>query len=144
MKIILVDDDNDYRLVFAMALSKLDLRVELFYVQSSAEMFTTLEEEPDIKLIVLDLGLPGKDGRQTLKELKRHDKFNHIPVVIYTVSNSLADISDTFDAGAHYYVVKPYVPVNFVQAVGKVFSVDWTKQQPKPPREDYVIDLAFM
>lgn len=144
MKIILVDDDNDYRLVFAMALQKLDVPVELFYAQSAEEMFGTLQEEPDIKLVMLDLGMPGKDGRQTLRELKQDKSFSHIPVVIYTVSNSLKDISDTFEAGAHYYVVKPYVPVNFIKAVGKVFSIDWTMEQPQPPRENYVIDLAFM
>lgn len=144
MKIILVDDDNDYRLVFAMAVGKLNVPVELFYARNAEEMFETLEEEPDIKLVVLDLGMPGKDGRQTLRELKQDNRFKHIPVVIYTVSNYLTDISETFEAGAHYYVVKPYVPVNFVKAVSKVFSVDWTKEQPKPAREDYVIDLAFM
>lgn len=144
MKIILVDDDNDYRLVFAMALGKLDVPVELLYAQNAEEMFQALEEENDIKLVMLDLGLPGKDGRQTLKELKLDNRFSHIPVVIYTVSNNLKDIADTFDAGAHYYVIKPYVPVNFVKAVSKVFSVDWTRRQPRPLREDYVIDLAFM
>lgn len=64
-----------------------------------------IPELPD--LILLDLNLPKMDGKQVLKELKRHEKFRRIPVVVLTSSDAETDIVRSYELGANCYVTKP-------------------------------------
>jgi CheY-like chemotaxis protein len=63
------------------------------------------EPRPDI--IVLDLNMPKKDGRQVLAELKQDPVFRHIPVVILTTSEDEADVMKSYELQASCYVTKP-------------------------------------
>ena len=59
-------------------------------------------------LIVLDLNMPMKDGRETLKDLKASKDFKHIPVVILSTSKSHFDILQSYESGASLYMEKPH------------------------------------
>jgi two-component system, chemotaxis family, response regulator Rcp1 len=61
---------------------------------------------PRPDLILLDLNLPKKDGRQVLKEIKKHPRFRQIPVLIQTTSNAEQDIFASYDCHANGYLVK--------------------------------------
>jgi CheY-like chemotaxis protein len=63
-------------------------------------------------LIVLDLNLPGTDGREVLRRIKQDDSLKTIPVVVFTTSNNPKDIGDCYQYGANSYIVKP---INFPQ-----------------------------
>jgi CheY-like chemotaxis protein len=144
MKVLLVDDDQDDRQSFAEAVSYLNLPVQVQYASDSKEMFEFLEQNEDVHLILLDINMPFRDGKQCLRDLKSNERFKHIPVIIYTVSSNTKDINETFEQGAHYYVIKPYAKANFHQSLKYLFNLDWTVQQPKALRENYVINLAFI
>ena len=58
-------------------------------------------------LILLDLNLPKKDGREVLREIKAHPVFRAIPVIVMTTSSSPGDIAYSYDSGANSYIVKP-------------------------------------
>ena len=58
-------------------------------------------------LILLDLNLPKKDGREILREIKAHSVFRAIPVIVLTTSSSPEDIAYSYDSGANSYIVKP-------------------------------------
>jgi chemotaxis family two-component system response regulator Rcp1 len=62
-------------------------------------------ERPD--LVLLDLNLPGKDGREVLMEIKSDDQLRKIPIVVLTTSRASQDISAAYDLHANGYVVKP-------------------------------------
>jgi CheY-like chemotaxis protein len=144
MKVLLVDDDNDDLQAFASAIEFLKLPIQLLYAKDSRELDEFLEKEKDINLILLDINMPLKDGLQCLREIKASDHYKHIPVIIFTVSVRQKDIDTAFENYAHYYVVKPYARVNFYQTINKIFSLDWTKDQPIPPKDDFVINLAYL
>ena len=59
------------------------------------------------RLIILDLNMPVKDGRITLKELKAHKKFKSIPVCVMSTSNAPFDVSSAYENGATIFLVKP-------------------------------------
>jgi chemotaxis family two-component system response regulator Rcp1 len=59
-------------------------------------------------LILLDLNLPRKDGRQVLAVIKSNDKFRRIPVVVLSSSDSDKDITNCYNLGANCYIVKPH------------------------------------
>jgi two-component system response regulator len=58
-------------------------------------------------LVVLDLNLPGKDGRTVLKEMKSDARFAKIPIVIFTTSQASSDIATSYELGANCYLRKP-------------------------------------
>lgn len=70
------------------------------------------ESAPRPGLIVLDLNLPGTDGREVLRRIKQDAHLKTIPVVVFTTSNNPKDIGDCYQYGVNSYIVKP---INFAQ-----------------------------
>lgn len=68
------------------------------------------EKSPRPAMILLDLNLPGTDGREVLEQIKSHEETRRTPVVILTTSSSPRDIDDCYRFGANSYIIKP---VNF-------------------------------
>lgn len=79
---------------------------------------------PDI--ILLDLNLPKKDGREVLAEIKVIPKLRRIPVIILTSSKAPHDVSQSYDLHANSYIVKPVDPDQFIEIV-KAFESFWLK-----------------
>jgi CheY-like chemotaxis protein len=72
-------------------------------------------QRPD--LVLLDLNLPGKDGREVLSEMKADPDLRRIPVVILTTSDAEADVLKSYDLYANCYIVKPVDLTQFVNVV---------------------------
>jgi chemotaxis family two-component system response regulator Rcp1 len=68
-------------------------------------------------LVLLDLNLPGKDGREVLEEMKMDPLLRRIPVVILTTSSAEVDVLTSYDLYANCYIVKPVDLVQFVTVV---------------------------
>ena len=71
-------------------------------------------------LILLDLNLPRKDGREVLEDIKSHDRFKRIPVVILTTSQSEQDILESYQLSANAYVTKPVDLEAFLDVVKSI------------------------
>ena len=85
---------------------------------------------PDI--ILLDLNLPRKDGREILAELKEDPDLRRIPVVVLTVSKAEEDIFRSYDLGVNSYVAKPVTFVALVEVI-KTLGIYWFKIVELPP-----------
>jgi len=144
MNILLVDDDPDEQQAFAKAVPKLGLPITLNFAQDYEELMKILETPHNINLIFLDINMPVKDGKKCLRELKSNEKYKHIPVLVYTVSQSIEDINEVYRDGAHYYAIKPYAESNFIETLKLIFNIDWTVEQRIPGINDFVINLAFI
>ena len=85
-------------------------------------------------LILLDLNLPRKDGREVLEELKADPKFNTIPVVVLTTSKAEQDILRSYQLHANCYITKP---VNFEQFLDVIKSIEhfWLSVVVLPGKE---------
>ena len=68
-------------------------------------------------LILLDLNLPKKDGREVLTEIKSDDKLKHIPVVVLTISKAEEDVLKAYDLHANCYITKPIDFEQFIKVV---------------------------
>ena len=84
---------------------------------------------PDI--ILLDLNLPKKDGREVLKEIKSDKKFKRIPVVVLTTSDSEEDISKSYEYHANCYITKPVDLDQFIQVVNAIENL-WLENAALP------------
>lgn len=114
--ILMAEDDPDDRLLSEEALKEAHLANELHFVIDGEELldylrhqgkFTDPEENPRPGIILLDLNMPKKDGREALKEIKEDEKLRYIPVVVLTTSKAEEDILKSYDLGVSGYVTKP-------------------------------------
>lgn len=114
--VLMADDDDDDRLLAYEALTESDAGYEIRFVKDGIELMQYLHREGDYgnnknapmpDLILLDLNMPRKDGREVLVELKADPVLEKIPVVILTTSNTQEDIHYTQALGATAYQTKP-------------------------------------
>lgn len=143
INILLVDDDPDERQAFSAAIRYIGSDARLLYANGCEELFEKLAVN-EVKLIFLDINMPVIGGKECLKRLKSSNIYKHIPVIIYTVSESQQDIDDVYAAGAQFYAIKPYAQSNFLETMKLIFSIDWTKAQLVPDRDKFVINMAFI
>jgi len=90
---------------------------------------------PKPDLIILDLNLPRKDGREVLAEIKNDDKLKHIPIVIMTISQAEEDILKSYNLHANCYITKPIDLNQFIKVV-KTIEDFWFSIVKLPPKID--------
>jgi CheY-like chemotaxis protein len=129
--ILLADDDPDDRLLTRDAFEESRLRNVLEMVEDGEELmdylhgrgrYTGAETKPRPNLILLDLNMPRKDGREALKEIKSCPELRNIPVVVLTTSKAEEDILRTYDLGVNSFIVKPVTfdgMVEVLKTIGK-------------------------
>jgi two-component system, chemotaxis family, response regulator Rcp1 len=126
IEVLLVEDSpGDVRLT-REALKDAKMHISLQVVSDGIEAMAYLRREknyadaPRPDLILLDLNLPKKDGRDVLKEIKESDELKTIPVVILTTSASREDISRSYELHANCYITKPVNLQGFVKVVQSI------------------------
>jgi CheY-like chemotaxis protein len=115
ISIMIADDDSEDRSLIADALTESRLHNELIFVEDGEQLMDYLQYKGDFAgsrhklpgLILLDLNMPRKDGREALKEIKEDPKLRTIPVVILTTSKAEEDILRTYDLGVSSFISKP-------------------------------------
>jgi CheY-like chemotaxis protein len=126
IEILLVEDNpGDVRLTME-ALKEAKVSNHVSVAKDGVEAMEFLRQEgkyasaarPD--LILLDLNLPRKDGREVLAEIKNEDALKHIPVVILTTSHAEQDILKSYDLHANCYVTKPVDLDQFISVVRSI------------------------
>jgi CheY-like chemotaxis protein len=109
-RIVIVDDDADDRDIARDAFLSSPGEQEFIFFESGDGLLSYLEgkaEEELPSLILLDLNMPGKDGRETLKEIKNSELFARIPTLIFTTSSSQRDRVNAYELGANCFITKP-------------------------------------
>ncbi len=126
IEILLVEDNPpDVRLTVE-ALKDAKVRNNLHVAADGVEAMAFLRRQgkhvhaPHPDLILLDLNLPKKDGREVLEEIKSDDALKHIPVVILTTSQAEQDVLRTYRLSANAYVTKPVDLERFLQVVRSI------------------------
>jgi CheY-like chemotaxis protein len=92
------------------------------------------EDSPRPSLILLDLNLPGTDGRQVLAEIKRDPVLKKIPVIVFTTSVDEVDVNACYAAGANSYMAKPADFTGLVRAMER-FKEYWLQTAIVPQLE---------
>lgn len=127
--ILLVEDSDDDFLATTRAFKKSCLHnpvqrcsngdQALDYLYRRGE-FSPLNSAPRPGIILLDLNLPGTDGRDVLRVIKSDPKLHQIPVIVLTTSDAEQDIARCYEAGANSYVKKPVDLANFFEAMARL------------------------
>ena len=129
--ILLADDDADDRMMAGEALAESRLANDLRFVEDGEELMDYLHrrgryappaDAPRPGLILLDLNMPRKDGREALGEIKGDPELRKIPVVVLTTSQAEEDIYRTYDLGVNSFITKPVMfesMVGVMKALGR-------------------------
>ncbi|MFO8129102.1 MAG: response regulator [Bacteroidales bacterium] len=127
--ILMADDDPDDRLMAEEALEESRLKNELYLVKDGEELMDFLhrrnkyrdpESSPRPGIILLDLNMPRKDGREALREIKSEPSLRSIPVIVLTTSKAEEDILRTYNLGANSFITKPITFEGLVEVLKKM------------------------
>ena len=143
--ILLADDDADDRMLARDALKESRLANDLRFVENGEELLDYLHRRgayadpaisPTPGLILLDLNMPRKDGREALREIKSDPALRHIPIVVLTTSKAEEDIYRTYDLGVNSFITKP-VTFDGLVNVMRTLGTYWFEivVLPPPPQE---------
>lgn len=142
ISILMADDDEDDRQLALEALHKSKLVNELRFVKDGEELMDYLHHRgqyadpatsPRPGIVLLDLNMPRKDGREALKEIKSDPELRRIPVVILTTSDTEEDIIRSYDLGVNSFIKKP-VTFNGMVDIMKALGKYWFQIVELPPK----------
>jgi CheY-like chemotaxis protein len=128
--IVIVDDDADDREIIRDAFAAGQDGADYIFLESGDALMDHLQEggaKNHPSLIMLDLNMPGKDGREALREMKSDPLFSTIPVVVFTTSSSARDRQAIYTLGANCFVTKPDTFAKLVELT-KSISLLWLPQ----------------
>ncbi len=124
--ILLADDDPDDRQMTKEAFAECHLVNAVHFVEDGEQLmdyllrrgnYASMAKDPLPGLILLDLNMPRKDGREALKEIKANPDLKRIPIVVLTTSKAEEDILRTYDLGVTSYVTKPVTLQSLVDTI---------------------------
>ena len=141
--ILLADDDPDDRQLTKEAFAECHLVNDVHFVEDGEQLmdyllrrgnYASMKNAPLPGLVLLDLNMPRKDGREALKEIKAHPDLKRIPIVVLTTSKAEEDILRTYDLGVNSYVTKPVTFQSLVDTI-KVLGKYWFEIVELPPAD---------
>ncbi len=134
LTILMAEDDPDDRFLIARAFKELRSNALLHFVKDGEELMQYLRDSggnsvasdalPPPALLLLDLNMPKKDGREALTEIRANPKFLELPVVVWTTSSHEEDIHFCYERGANSYVTKPHSYQDLLNAIRKIVE-EW-------------------
>lgn len=139
--ILLAEDDPDDRQLTQEAFVESRLANEVHFVEDGEELmdyllrrgkYESLKDKNLPGLILLDLNMPRKDGREALKEIKADPELRRIPIVVLTTSKAEEDILRTYNLGVNSYITKPVTFESLVETI-KVLGKYWFEIVELPP-----------
>jgi CheY-like chemotaxis protein len=141
IEILLVEDNEGDIGLVEEVFQEAKIRNNLYVAEDGEEAMLFLHKEgkfsdvPRPDIILLDLNLPRKDGREVLKEIKEDDSLKRIPVVVLTTSKAEEDILKSYNLHANSYITKP---VDFNQFIKVIKSIEdfWLDVVKLPLKDD--------
>jgi two-component system response regulator len=127
--ILFAEDDPDDRLLLQEAMRTMSSECDFRFVHDGNELIEYLRhrgryegaiDSPQPALIMLDLNMPGKDGRDAAQEIKSDPELRHIPIVVLTTSKLEEDVIRLYDIGVNSFVRKPATFEGLLRLVRKV------------------------
>ena len=139
--ILVADDDADDRSMIEEALDECRLADEVHFVESGEELIQYLRREGQFRhllgrpfpgVVLLDLNMPRKDGREALREIKSDPDLCRIPIVVLTTSHAEEDIAGTYGLGVSSFITKPATFEGLANALN-ILSRYWIEIVSLPP-----------
>lgn len=136
--ILIVDDDMEDCEFFTFVVKQINPEITVSTVSSNEELFLHLEQKlPD--LLFVDSFIQHESGLASIEKLRKSDRFLNLPIIMYTGSDDLQNVSNAFSAGASSYIVKPPILKEIKAVLENTLHQNWEKSTPK----QYYLDGRF-
>ena len=132
MNILIIEDNEPEQVIIKEAFKEARVQCKLWLVKDGVEAMEFLNRKGPFQtavkpnLIILDLNLPRKNGREVLTEIKNNVKLHHIPILVFSNSESPRDICECYSLNVNAYINKPSSFEEFMD-FAKVINVFWLK-----------------
>lgn len=144
--ILMADDDEEDRMLTQEAMTDARLANDMRFVVDGQDLMDYLRHEgeyangrteaPRPGIILLDLNMPKKDGREALAEIKSDAELRRIPVVVLTTSRAEEDVFRTYDLGVNSFISKPVTFAGLVEVL-RAWSRYWFEIVELPPDGEF-------
>ena len=104
-KVLIVDDD--LRNIFALTSMLETHGMQVLYAENGQAGIDILQKTPDIDLVLMDIMMPGMDGYETMRAIRRMERFSSLPIIALTAKAMKGDREKCIEAGASDYIAKP-------------------------------------
>ncbi len=141
IKLLMAEDDPEDQMLVRKAFDQAHLANELTIVNDGEELLDYLHRRPPYEeanrpdLLLLDLNMPRKDGREVLQDIKSDPHLRSIPVIVLTTSSAEEDILRSYDLGVNSYIEKPVTFPKLVELVTELGKY-WFQIVKLPPRTE--------
>ncbi len=115
-RVLVVDDEQLNLFIIEEFLEQEDIELEM-HSDPLAAWESLIAPESNFSLVVLDRMMPELDGMELLRRMKRETRFADIPVIMQTAASSPDQVREGLEAGAYYYLTKPYEPETLISIV---------------------------
>jgi CheY-like chemotaxis protein len=141
LNILLADDDTDDCIFFKSALAELLIPTELTAVNNGEQLMDHLTNETTVlpHVLFLDLNMPRKNGFECLLEIKKNEKLNQIPVIIFSTSFEKEVVNLLHNNGAHYFIRKPTQFSKIKEIIQESLLLIVQEDITQPSRENFVL-----
>jgi CheY-like chemotaxis protein len=123
-RILLIDDDEDEAEILRVAIAEIDHAALVHYVGNCPEALILLKQSiiPVPDLIFLDINMPGMNGLDCLREIKRLDHIKDVPVAMYSNSGAAGHIRESMAGGARVFWKKPNLYLDLVKKLNELIQ----------------------
>ena len=139
--LLLADDDKDDCLFFKEVLEELPSTINLTIVNDGKQQVEYLVKKTDNfpTILFIDLNMPRKNGYEYLLEIKKHEKLEQIPVIVYSTSCDPKMVNLLYTNGAKCFVQKPFEFSKLKKVAHHAFTLNENTNTPQHSKEKFVI-----
>lgn len=137
--VLLAEDDLEDVEIFGWAMQQADISYELRHAENGDRLFVLLKEKIPY-ILFLDIKMPCKDGISCITEIRRNREYDHMPVIMYTAYAHPESMENSYRGGANYFLSKSAAMTDMVNAIKKIFAIDWKSYQHYPIRDQFRIN----
>jgi CheY-like chemotaxis protein len=139
LPIVIVEDSDDDFDTIQMMVREARIANELHRASSGDDCLVLLRGEEPVRpaFVLMDLNIPGIDGRQALKDIKDDPRLRTLPVIVFTSSSNETDLTFCYEAGANAYHVKPLRFEDHLTCLRQVFDY-WLECVKTPGDEEFL------
>ena len=123
MKLLVVDDSSTMRRIIKNTLQRLGYK-DIFEGGDGVEGWTTLNENPDITMLITDWNMPEMNGLELVKKVRADERFKDLPIIMVTTEGGKAEVITALKAGVNNYIVKPFTPQVLKEKLAAVMGIE--------------------
>ena len=143
LNVLLTDDNVNEHFFFNHCAKNISDKIQIISLNSGKALMDYLENEdnplPDI--LFLDVNMPLKNGNDCLADIRAKHRYDTLPVVMYSTSDSTDDVEKAFELGANIYVKKPVGIDELKQVLLKVFTIFEDNKLQSVEKKDFLVDI---